>query len=152
MRTGLTLLLLVAAARATAIDVEDYSGHTLHLDQPARRVIALTPQATELSFAAGAGRSLVGVSRFSGFPPAARELPVIGDATLLERERVLALAPDLAIAWASGSDRSALDWLASREIPVLRIETRRLDDIPATLRAIGALTGHAATAARNASR
>ena len=46
----------------------------------AERVITLAPHLAELVVAAGAGDQLVGVSRFSDFPPQVAVLPAVGDA------------------------------------------------------------------------
>ena len=55
-------------------------------DSPATRVIALAPHLTELTFSAMAGEQLVGVVAFSDYPPAARDITLIGDAFRLDYE------------------------------------------------------------------
>ncbi|MEO8755742.1 MAG: ABC transporter substrate-binding protein, partial [Casimicrobiaceae bacterium] len=47
----------------------------------------------------GAGGALVGVVAHSDWPAPARALPRVGDAGALDLERIVALAPDLVIAW-----------------------------------------------------
>ena len=46
---------------------------------------------------------MVGVSEYSDYPEAARFLPRIGDAFRLDYERIVALAPTLAVVWESGT-------------------------------------------------
>ncbi|MEA2093512.1 MAG: helical backbone metal receptor, partial [Pseudomonadota bacterium] len=81
----------------------DDAGNRISLAaQPARRIVSLAPYITELLFAAGAGTALVGASEFSDYPGAAREIPRIGGGNGLDLEAIIALEPDLVIAWQSG--------------------------------------------------
>ncbi len=154
-------LLAASAAQATPppaqhpagpISVHDDTGRAVKLAQPARRIVALSPHATELVFAAGAGDRLVAVAPYSDFPAAARKLPRAGGFGGLDREQLLALAPDLVIAWASGNKPADLAWLAASGIPVYLSEPHKLGDIARTLTDIGQLAGTATTARAAADR
>ena len=59
--------------------------------------MSVAPNLTELLFAAGAADQVVGVSAYSDYPEAARALPQIGDAFRLDYERIVALAPTVAV-------------------------------------------------------
>lgn len=96
---------------------------------------------TELLFEAGAGEKLVGVSLFSDYPEAAKQIARIGDASSVDLERVAALKPDLVVAWKSGNHDADIAKLARMDYPVFVTEPRRLSDIPRLLRALGALAG-----------
>lgn len=109
------------------------------------RIVTLSPHAAELVVAAGASDCLVGVAAFTDRLPGAAALPVIGDVRGLDRERVIALQPDLAVAWQGGNRQADLDWLASRGIPVFASDPLQLDDIPREVRALARLIGTAAT-------
>lgn len=130
--------------------VTDDRGTTLVLDSPAARIVSLSPHLTELAYAAGAGDKLVAVARYSDYPPAARSLPQVGDASLVDRERVLALEPDLVLAWKSGNSPADVASLERLGLHVHVSEAARLDDVPRLLRAIGELAGTAQTAERRA--
>lgn len=110
------------------------------------RIVTLAPSLTELVFAAGAGDRLVGVSAYSDYPPAALDLPVIGDAFSIDQEQLAILKPDVLLAWESGMATHAIDELASIGYRVELIRTRSLADVSAALRRIGELTGHATEA------
>lgn len=125
-----------AAHAASAVDMQ---GHRLTLPRPATRIVSLAPFATELLFDAGAGHHVVGVSRYSNYPPAARRLPIVGDATRLDLERIAALQPDLVIAWGSGTPAAAIARLRALGIPVFVLDPRRLGDIAQALRDLGRL-------------
>ncbi|HCQ50153.1 MAG TPA: cobalamin-binding protein, partial [Achromobacter sp.] len=70
-----------ATPAGTAIHTQDDKGRPVSLAAPARRAVTLAPHATELVFAAGAGNYLAAPTRGSDSPPAARQVPVIGDGT-----------------------------------------------------------------------
>jgi iron complex transport system substrate-binding protein len=101
-------------------------------------------------FAAGAGERLAAVVRFSDYPEAARALADVGDASRIDLERVIALEPDLVLAWRSGNPAADLSRLERLGLRVFVTEPRRLSDIPRLLRAIGALAGTAVDAEKSA--
>jgi iron complex transport system substrate-binding protein len=126
--------------------VDDY-GHPVNLPAPATRIVSLAPHLTELLYAAGAGPKVVGAVAFSDFPPEARALPRVGNDALIDLEAVLALRPDLIVAWPNPGTVRAVNRLAELELPVFRSEPRELDDIAATLEKLGVLTGSSQAAA-----
>ncbi|MGB5259820.1 MAG: cobalamin-binding protein [Gammaproteobacteria bacterium] len=117
----------------------DDAGRTVILDAPARRIVSLAPNLTELLFAAGAGDAVVGVSGFSDFPPAARSIERIGTATGLDLERIVALQPDLVVAWRSGNPADQVERLRGLGLTVFVSEPRTLEDIGTTLPRLGVL-------------
>ncbi|HET8610225.1 MAG TPA: cobalamin-binding protein [Burkholderiales bacterium] len=133
-------------AFAAPIALTDDAGARLVLAKPAGRIVALSPGIAELVFAAGAGDKLVGTTRFSDYPPAARRIPRIGDASRIDAERVLALDPDLVIAWKTGNQTGDIARLRRLGLHVFVTEAARLSDIPRLLRAIGLLAGTGAAA------
>ena len=110
-------------------------------NEQGQRIVALSPHLAELVFAIGAGKRLIGVSAYTDFPEAATELPVVGDAFMLDLERLAVLQPDLLLAWQGGTPAHVIDELQSREYRVEIIRTMSLDDVPLALRRIGVLTG-----------
>lgn len=145
MHTGLGLLVLLLAAFNPAfaeISVTDDAGRQLRLRAPTQRIVSLAPHATELLFAVGAGKQLVGVSELSNYPPEARHIQAVNSGVRLDLERILELKPDLVVGWRSGNARSDLDRLAGFGIPIFFAEPRGLDDLPSTLERLGRVTGH----------
>lgn len=112
----------------------------------AKRIVTLAPNLTELVFAAGAADLLVGVSAYSDFPPAAKDLPVVSDAFTVDQEQLVLLKPDLLLAWKSGTPAHVVDELRAAGFNVETVITRGLDDVPAALLRIGELSGHDAHA------
>lgn len=136
----------------TALGVTDDTGRRVQLARPAQRIVTLAPHATELVLAAGAAPALVGVAGGLDTAPELAGLPRVGAAGGIDRERLLALRPDLVIGWQSGSRASDLDWIARSGIALFRSEPQTLADIAAALRAIGRLSGTLKQAAAAASR
>jgi iron complex transport system substrate-binding protein len=123
------------------IRATDDAGRAVILDAPAQRIVSLAPFLTELLFAAGAGDAVVGVSGFSDFPPAARAITRIGTGSGLDLERIVALQPDLVVAWQSGNPADQVERLRALGMTVFVSEPRTLGDIGATLPRLGALAG-----------
>jgi len=121
--------------------VRDDYGNEVRLGKPASRIVSLAPHLTELLYAAGAGSRLVGAVDFSDFPPQARTLPRVGSDARIDLEAVLALRPDLIVAWPNAGSLRAVERLAELGVPVFRSEPRELDDIARTLERLGRLAG-----------
>ncbi len=117
------------------------------LSAPARRIISLSPGVTELLFAAGAGDRIQGAVNFSDYPEAARDIPRVGSHTRVDLETVLAMDPDLVVAWASGNPEDQVARLLDLGLTVYYSEPRRFDDVVSSVARLGRLTGTADAAA-----
>ena len=84
---------------------------------------------------------MVGAIRFSDFPEAAQALPVVGDAHVVDFERIVQLKPDLVLVWGSGLNERHKARLRSLGLTVYESEIRRAQGIPDTLRRLGTLLG-----------
>jgi len=146
----LAALLACAGAQAEVRVVDDY-GREVLLAAPAGRVVSLAPHLTELMYAAGAGAKLAGAIDYSDYPPEAKALPRVGSEAAIDLEALVALAPDLVIAWPNAGSTRAVERIAALGIPVFRSEPRELEDIARTMETLGRLAG-TETAARAAAR
>lgn len=139
----LVMLLLTGVPFTVAwpeIRVTDDAGREIVLQRPAQRIVSLSPHVTELLFAAGAGGSVVGVSEYSNYPAAAETIPRISGGGGLDMEAIIALQPDLVVAWQSGNPDQQVKRLQSLGMTVFLSEPRRLEDVPDTIRKLGKLT------------
>nr|WP_301003766.1 cobalamin-binding protein [Arsukibacterium sp.] len=109
---------------------------------PAKRIVALAPHITELLYAIGAGEQLVAVSAYSDYPAAARELPEVANYAGINLEAILALQPDLVIAWKTGNVATDISRLQQFGINVAFSDPLLISDIATELRYLGQLTGH----------
>lgn len=137
-----TLSVVSADLSATPpIRVVDDADRTVVLANPARRIISLAPNTTELLFAAGAGKYVVGTVRFSDYPARAKAIPVVGDANMINMERIISLRPDLIIVWSHVDLSGQLNKLKILGVPIYYSEPRRLEDIPRSISDLGKLAG-----------
>ncbi|MEE3319921.1 MAG: cobalamin-binding protein [Pseudomonadota bacterium] len=142
----LILLSLLAVVGRAEVCVEDDASRSLCLAQPAKRIVALSPGATEILFAAGAGAHMAAAVSFSDYPPAAKKLPRVGTFKRLDLEAILALKPDLVVAWGSGNPAEQVERLVSLGLPVYVSEPRRFEDVASNLERLGRLAGTDAVA------
>ena len=121
--------------------VRDDTGATVRLPEPARRIVTLAPHLVETLFAAGAGDKLVGTVHYSNFPEAAKTISRVGSYDRFDLESVVALKPDLIIAWLSGNVPASLDKLRALGFPVYVSQIDRIDDVPSEIERFSALAG-----------
>jgi iron complex transport system substrate-binding protein len=136
---------LVCLPAHAEIVVTDASGASIKLAAPARRIVSLAPNITELLFAAGAGDRVVGNVDFGNYPPAAKALPKVGGYSL-DLEAIVALKPDLVMGWESGNAPASISRLRAMGLTVHLSESKRIEDIAGELEQIGKLAGTEATA------
>jgi iron complex transport system substrate-binding protein len=145
---ALMFTLGMASSVNAAVELTQADGSALLLEQPAERLVTLSPHLAELVYAAGAGDRLLATVAYSEYPPRASDLPRVGDAFRLDVESIVALRPDLVVAWDSGNPRAAVEQLRTLGLRVWTIEIRRPAAIADTLRAIGRAIGGSADAER----
>ncbi|MFQ5633746.1 MAG: cobalamin-binding protein [Gammaproteobacteria bacterium] len=140
------MAILVACWLPVACDSRTGTAEPVTAAEPARRIISLSPHLTELVYSAGAGERLVGVVEYSDYPPAASSLPRVGDSFRLDFEAIVGLAPDLILAWRSGTPADVRDRLRVMGFRVVSLDASGLDDIGQQIRDIGELAGTSAIA------
>jgi iron complex transport system substrate-binding protein len=153
----LVLALYLSAAQAAPAalptatrSVIDDSGRTVSVPQAPLRIVSLAPGATEMLFAAGAGADVIATVEYSDEPAAARRIPRIGDVSAVDLERLVALHPDVVIAWPAGTNPAQRAKITRLRIPVYEQQVVRLAELADSLRRLGTLAGTAAVAARAA--
>ena len=62
-----------------------------------KRIVSLIPSVTECLFALGLGDRVVGIDRWSDFPPESQALPRLGDLNGIDVEKIIDLKPDLVV-------------------------------------------------------
>ena len=146
-----SLLVVMSSAHAEIV-VQDDLGLMVRLASPARRIVSLAPHITENLYAAGAGGAIVGVSEYSDYPEDAKRLPRVGSAASLDLEAIVALKPDLVIAWGSGNPAAHLAKLKALGLPLFISQPQKMADIAANITRFGELagTGTVASAAAHA--
>jgi len=124
----------------------DETGRRVNVPAHPRRIVSLAPDITEILFALGLEKEIVGVTRFSDYPEAARTRTKVGSYINLSLERILGLHPDLVIGTTNGNRKEAVDKLAMAGIPVYVTNPQRFSNIAETIVNIGRITGRDAAA------
>lgn len=114
----------------------------------ASRVISLAPSMTELMLELGAGDLLVGVLDGGQRPAELAHLPSVGDAAVLEMERVLSLSPDLILLWPDSVRPAQREQLRRFGIPVLESAPQDLDALATLAETVATRIGRAEDGAR----
>lgn len=150
--TALALVLSLGAPRvhAAPLTVVDDTGARIAFKDAPRRIVSLSPGATELLFAAGAGDRIVATVTGADEPVPARRIERIGDANALVFPRLRDLKPDVVVVWKDLVAPGILDSLAKMQLTVYTVSLRRFEDIPRSVRRLGALAGTLPVAEREA--
>ncbi len=144
-----TLAGLLAAAAATgqvalaeefAFTLPDASGATVTIPAPPRRIISLAPSITEILFALGLDRMIVGISDADDYPPDRVQTKERVGGVLINLERVVSLKPDLVIGIPS-LQRDQLARLRTLRLPVLAVDATSIEETTAQIRMLGRVTG-----------
>jgi iron complex transport system substrate-binding protein len=143
-----SLLLLALSALApscgfkarAAETVVDAFGRTV-APGPARRILTLGSDVTEIVHALGAGERIIGVDRGSKYPASVTGKPNVGYRRQLAVEGLLALRPDLILAAEDSGPPEAVEVLKSLTVPVVFIpEDNTADGIGRKIALIAAAT------------
>jgi iron complex transport system substrate-binding protein len=105
-----------------------------------RRIVCLTAETAEIAHLVGAGDRVVGVPGTARRPDEVRDKPRVGGFTTFRLDRILALRPDLVLAFSDLQADVARD-LIRAGVPVLCTNQRSIDDIFRTVLLIGGALG-----------
>ena len=118
--------------------------HIGRYDQPVsrypRRIVCLTEETTETLYLLGAGDLVVGVSGYTARPPEARQKPKVSAFINARFDKILALEPDLVLAFSDLQADIAAE-LIRRGRTVVTFNQRSIQDILQMIRQLGGLVG-----------
>lgn len=123
---------------------------TVNAQERPKRIISLSPSLTEMLYAVNAGSRLVGVTRFSHYPPQVKKLPKIGGYTDPNYEAILALRPDLVLVLKEHTQ--AIRRLHALGIPVLPLHNESVAGILESIITLGKRVGHTDEARQTVAR
>jgi iron complex transport system substrate-binding protein len=104
------------------------------------RIVCLTEETTETLYLLGAGDRIVGVSGYTVRPPEARRKPKVSAFINARFDKILALEPDLVLAFSDLQADIAAE-LIRRGCAVVTFNQRSLQQILAMVRMVGGLVG-----------
>lgn len=131
----------VPAPEATRDSLRDDYGRVLDTTRNACRIVSLNPTTTEILFALGAGRRLVGRTRWDMAPDSTRLVPDLGDGLRPNVEAVLAAHPDLVVLYASADNRPAERRFREAGVRVIGLKIDRIADFHRAVRLLGSEIG-----------
>ncbi len=132
------LALAVRSAAAQPLVVRDDRGDEHVFATPPQRFVTMLPSLTETAWVLGAGPRLVGVDRFSDWPPEVQRLPHLGGLEDAHIEAIAALKPDVVLA--STSSR-AMERLQALGFTIVRLKSDSHADVRRTLDRVAQLLG-----------
>ncbi|HEY7789031.1 MAG TPA: cobalamin-binding protein [Vicinamibacterales bacterium] len=104
------------------------------------RIVCLTEETTETLYLLGAGDRVVGVSGYTARPPEAREKPRVSAYLHARIDKIVALEPDLVLAFSDLQADIAND-LIRRGLPVFTFNQRSVAEILQMIRMLGGMIG-----------
>ncbi len=113
--------LVLAAPITQEKSIKDDLGNTHALGAPPERIISLAPNVTEILFALGLEKKIVGVTRYCNYPKNAQTKTRIGGLVDPDLEKIITLRPDLIIAY-RGNPLSLVHRLKDLGLPVFVLE------------------------------
>jgi len=136
-------------AASAPIKLTDGLGRSIELAAPAQRIISIAPSNTEILFALGAGKQVVGREELSDYPAEAKGVTSIGSVfQKINTEAIVALKPDLVLA-AEINSPEQVKALEDLKLNVYYLPNpKTFDDLYANLETVGKLTGRSAEAAK----
>lgn len=121
----------------------DALGNRVTVRAQPRRIVSLAPAMTEILYALGLDREIVGVTNYCDYPAGARTKPKVGGITNPSLERVLALRPDLVIGMRL-NPKPLFAALARAGVPAYAADPQTIDEVTQTIAEVGALCGRRA--------
>lgn len=134
----------ISGESCTPVTITQTDGSRVTLPCHPRRIIVANSNAAEMMIAIGAQDTIVGVTRSTtNVSYIMEKIPRaenIGDWQVPNVERILALRPDIVIAYASSKPKN-IDQFAAANVTVIYLDCFRLSTLANDARALGMLTG-----------
>ncbi|MFC1867899.1 cobalamin-binding protein [Thermodesulfobacteriota bacterium] len=152
---NITILISVAMSAAITLawvtcplcaTFKDSLGREVNLERDPERIVSLAPNITEILYFLGLGDRVVGVTRFSYYPPEANKKPKVGSYINLNVEKIISLSPDLVIGTVDGNEQVIADILTQAGIQVFIVSARNIGQIIETIVQLGHVCGIPANA------
>ncbi len=129
------------------LTLTDALGRQVTIPYKPQRIVSTAPSITEILFLVGAGSNVVGVDKFSNYPPVVKELvkngtiKVVGGFSTLNIEAILMLKPDIVFMTTGVQERYAKE-LAGMGVTVFVLPSRDMADVFSDILTVGLITGH----------
>lgn len=126
---------------STAVTITDMKGREITLEEPAQRIVALTPSDCEILYAIGAGETLVGRGKYCDYPAQVLEVPAVESGASTNMEEIIALEPDVLLMSDMAQSEEQVAQLEAAGIAVVVSEATDIEGVYTAIEMIGALMG-----------
>jgi iron complex transport system substrate-binding protein len=127
------------ANTASTRQFTDDVGRHVGLPSQVERAVSLAPNLTEIVFAIGAGKKLVGVTTYCDYPTEAKSLEKVGDTLNPSLERIIALKPQLVLVSTASQLENFTSQLDSHGIVVFVTDPHDLEGVFHSIQQLGEL-------------
>lgn len=135
-----------AVAEGTSVTVTDMFGREVTLEEPATRIVALTPSDCEILCALGCEEMLVGRGAYCDYPASIQALPVVQSGADTNIEEILALEPQVVIMSDMAQSKEQVEMLERAGVKTVVSNANDIEGVYTATRIIGALMGRDAEA------
>ncbi len=131
---------LIKAAVVFFVLLQLTCGNIFAESLPKLRIVSITPATTEILFALGLDKEIVGVSSFCSWPLQARKKEKVGSFSNPNIEKIILLKPDLVIL--TGMEQEHVkNILSSLEIDYINVDPVNLNELIFSIEELGRVTG-----------
>ncbi|MGE5398367.1 MAG: ABC transporter substrate-binding protein [Chitinophagales bacterium] len=128
----------------TTISVKDDCGNVVLIKSKPNRIVSLSPSHTEILFALGLDKHIVGVTNYCNYPPEAKKKTKVGNYASPSLEKIISLAPDLVLA--DSLNHQLGTELGRNGIAFVELNPRSVNDTLRSIETVGRATGQTARA------
>jgi iron complex transport system substrate-binding protein len=135
-------------APSSTYDVTDEAGRRVRIPTNIDRVVSLAPNLTEIVYAVGAGKLLVGDTSYCDYPPEAKEVMKVGDTMSPNIETIVGLHPQLVLVSTASQLEAFTRQMEQHSISVYVTDPHDLEGAFYTIQNLGEILGEKEKAAQ----
>jgi iron complex transport system substrate-binding protein len=123
------------------LKITDFMGRQVTIKKEPKRIVSLSPSTTELIYAIGAGKDVVGVTNYDDYPPEVKSVAKVGGYEGPNIETILAQKPDIVFA-SNLSGKDHMETIEKSGIPVVVLEAQNINQIYDSIKILAEITGN----------
>jgi iron complex transport system substrate-binding protein len=128
-----------APAPPKRITIKDSHGRTVRVPCPPQRIVSVNSNVTELIYALGEEKRIVGVSDTAGFPPVVKGKAKVGKVFTPSVEKILALKPDVVFGYGKFLKPEIIAQIERAGVPVVLLDCYNIDTMAQDIRTLGTI-------------
>jgi iron complex transport system substrate-binding protein len=136
------------SAQSETREMTDEAGRRVVIPAHIERVVSLAPNLTEIVYAVGAGKLLVGDTSYCDYPPEAKEVAKVGDTMTPNIESIIALRPQLVLVSTASQLEAFTRQMEQHAIPIYVTDPHDLEGVFRTIQTLGEILGEKDRAAQ----